>query len=109
LHHAVSYRENEYYAAKAAQKINDKKSFNMIVDRLTGVYDDDFDPYDMEFMPTNTLYANHLAAARGFMLIGEYGKTRKCLENLKLVYGVCWPYEQMQAELSYIHKCIAKL
>jgi tetratricopeptide (TPR) repeat protein len=104
IHHAVSYREHEYHAAKAAQKINDKLNFDMIVARLTDVYDENFIAIGTEFLPTWPLYQNHLAAARGFMLIGEYDKAEKSLQNIKDVYGICWPYDQAKAELNSLQK-----
>ena len=98
--YGLNCSENEYFTALAAEKLGDREMFDKTVTRLTSLYDANFSASGVEFLPTNNLYANHLASARGFMLIRDFDKARKCLDNLKQTFGDCWPLEQAENELN---------
>ena len=98
--HKLSYRENEYYMALAAHKIGESHVYDKIVKRLIDIYDENFSARGVDFAPTAELYSPHLAAARGFILIKDFEKANKCLDNLRRTYGYCWMLEEAMSEIS---------
>lgn len=93
IYHAVSYRENEYYAGLAAKKIGNNKTLDMVVQRLLSCYTGDNSELNVDFMPLGGLYWPYLAAARGFILAEQYDTAIKVLETGEKYAGKCWAFD----------------
>ncbi|MBN1435791.1 MAG: DUF5107 domain-containing protein [Sedimentisphaerales bacterium] len=101
LHHWVSYRENEYYTALAARELGEQEVFDQVVQRLIAMYaGDNYSAAGTDCSVTGCSYANHLAAARGFMLIGQWDKAEQSIVNGEKTHGLCYALSQARETLA---------
>lgn len=101
-HHWISYRENEYFGALAARELGDTALERKIASRLTEFYfGDDYQGAEVELQSFYTPYAKPLAAARGFLLLGDFDRAERALRHGEMDHGPCWPLDQCREE---IHK-----
>lgn len=99
-HHWISYRENEYFGALAARKLADEELERKITERLTEFYfGDDYKGAAIELQSFASAYVKPLAAARGFLLAGDFAKARTALRHGEMDLGPCHPLEECRATI----------